>query len=182
VFWFSVCFFSIYRSISIVSASCLSPLSLVVITPNGGRQPRAIRGSLLKRPDQMSHCLSLTWGDCGGREFPRTGRGAHPVLAPESLGQRWAEVKFIGHMRKEILVEISWRELFFRNGEHLAQMQLSSSSKAKPKNNVCWLIARIILSIPLDPPCCFSFTAGKSSCRRRYRRPFRTRTYLELME
>ena len=53
-------------------------------------------------------CRFLSWGvgsGVRGRECPRTGRGAHPVLARESLGQFWAEVEFIGHMREEIVVE-----------------------------------------------------------------------------
>src|SRR6267143_1623905 len=45
-----------------------------VITPNNGRQPWAIQGSQLTRPEQMSHCPTLAWGGCGGRGFPRTAR------------------------------------------------------------------------------------------------------------
>src|ERR1700727_1397607 len=66
-----------------------------------GRQPRAIRGSNLKRPGfRMSLCPSLAWGGCRGREFPRTCASPHPVPTLTRVMEGEFSVTVIRHMRK----------------------------------------------------------------------------------
>ena len=78
--------------------------TLGVITPTTGVKLRATRGSNLKSAlSRVSLCASLTWGGCGGREFPRTGTASTPGTYIVRVMDRKFSVKVVRHIDEKKL-------------------------------------------------------------------------------
>ena len=76
----------------------LLPETSGVITPTAGARSRAIRGCC-SAPwlSDVPVCPSLTWGGCGGREFPRTCASLHPGPTFARLRELKSSIKVVRH-------------------------------------------------------------------------------------
>jgi hypothetical protein len=81
-----------------------------VITPTAGARSRAIRVCCLAPwLSDVPGCPSLTWGGCGGREFPRTCASLHPGPTFARMRELKFSVKVVRHSCKINFCGKAWQ-------------------------------------------------------------------------